>query len=280
MTRPTEWPSPPARPPSSPPAIRAESVTKRYPNGALGVAGVSLSVPPGSLVGVVGPSGAGKTTFFRLCNGSIRPTGGRLEVLGVPMAAVHGRQLRRLRRRVAIVYQNHNLVPALSVLHNILLGRLGRVSVPRALWDAFFPAVALQREAYDLLDHLGIADKLYTRVDELSGGQQQRVAVARALIQQPDLLLADEPVASVDKETATVILDLLSEVCRERRTTVLVSLHQTEYVERYCDHAIEMRGGRFVGGQGLGIGGWRLEPVDEPPGPGSQSADRSTEVFV
>jgi phosphonate transport system ATP-binding protein len=244
------------------PAVLAQQVTKRYPNGALGVDGVSLAVPSGSLVGVVGPSGAGKTTFFRLCNGSIRPSGGRLEVLGVPMATVHGRQLRRLRRRVAIVYQNHNLVTSLSVLHNVLLGRLGGVSVPEALWNAFLPSIRLQREAYDLLDHLGIGDKLYTRVDELSGGQQQRVAVARALIQQPDLLLADEPVASVDKETATAILDLLAEVCRERQTTVLVSLHQTEYVERYCQQAVELRSGRIERATGFSTNG-ATRPQDQ-----------------
>ena len=225
--------------------IRAESVTKRFPNGVLALSDVSLAVPRGRLVGVVGPSGSGKTTFFRLCNASIRPTDGHIEVLGVPTAKARGAQLRRLRRQVAMIYQNHNLVGSLSVFHNVLLGRLGRHNVAAALVNALLARHDTVESAYRVLDRLGIADKLYTRVEDLSGGQQQRVAVARALFQDPDLLLADEPVASVDNDTAIAILELLSGTCREQGTTVLISLHQAQYVERYCDQVVELKMGRL-----------------------------------
>ena len=228
------------------PVVVARGVSKTYPNGVTGLADLSLSVDPGQFVAVLGPSGAGKTTLFRLCNGSIRPTQGALEVLGMSTAGIRGHQLRDLRRQVAVIYQNHNLVASLSVLQNVLLGRLGAIPLIQGLRDAFAPPARLQWRVYELLEELGIGDKLRTRVDELSGGQQQRVAVARALIQEPELLLADEPVASVDRETAIAILDLLSDVCRHQGTTVVVSLHQTEYVERYCDRAIELRGGRLA----------------------------------
>lgn len=229
------------------PVIQARSLAKRYPNGTLALHDVSLTVEAGEMVALLGPSGAGKTTFFRLCNGSVRPTAGDLLVLGVPLGRARGRDLRRLRRRVAIVYQGHNLVGSLSVLQNVLIGRLGLAPLPSAIKGALWPADSAElREAQVLLDQLGIPDKLMTKVDDLSGGQKQRVAIARALIQRPQLLLADEPVASVDSETATAILDLLASVSRERGTTVLVSLHQQQYVQRYCTGLLELRAGRLV----------------------------------
>lgn len=233
-------------PPAARAVIAAAAVTKRYPNGTLALDGVSAEVGPGEMVAILGPSGAGKTTLFRLCNGSVRPTTGVLRVLGVAMAMARGPELQRLRRRVAIVYQAHNLVGSLSVLQNVLMGRLGRVALPLAIKTALLPTADEVAPVYGLLQQLGIPDKLLARVDDLSGGQKQRVAIARALIQRPELLLADEPVASVDQETATVILDLLARTCREQDTTVLVSLHQRQYVEHYCHRALELRAGKLV----------------------------------
>ncbi|MPZ14402.1 MAG: ATP-binding cassette domain-containing protein [Chloroflexi bacterium] len=227
-------------------AIRAHAVTKRYPTGTVALLDLSVAVETGQLVALVGPSGAGKTTLFRLCNGAVKPTAGDLEVLGVSVAAARGQALQRLRRRVAVVYQSHNLVGSLSVLNNVLIGRLGRVSLLSAVRGVVWPSEHERLEAVELLDQLGIADKLLSRVDDLSGGQKQRVAIARALIQRPELLLADEPVASVDAETATVILDLLARTCRERGTTAIVSLHQHQYIERYCDRMLELRAGALV----------------------------------
>lgn len=221
-------------------------MAKRYPNGTLALEDFTAQVHRGEMVAVLGPSGAGKTTLFRLCNGSVRPTAGLLRILGVPTAMARGHDLQRLRRRIAIVYQNHNLVGSMSVLQNVLVGRLGRVALPMAIKSALLPSHDDLGQVYALLEQLGIPDKLLTRVDDLSGGQKQRVAIARALIQRPDLLLADEPVASVDQETATVILDLLARTCWDQATTVLISLHQRQYVERYCHRALELRAGKLV----------------------------------
>lgn len=235
--------------PNSSEAIRALDLGKVYPGGVTGLAGLTLTIDHGEFVGVLGPSGSGKTTLLRLCNASIRPTSGDLEVLGVHTANVRGSHLRRFRRRVAVIYQNHSLVASLNVLQNVVLGRLGTVRLPQSIRDALLPTVEVQHQVFELLDTLGIGDKLWTRVDELSGGQQQRVAVARALIQEPAVLLADEPVASVDHETATAILTLLSDLSRRNRTTVLISLHQTQYVHDYCDRAVELRLGRLMSDQ-------------------------------
>jgi phosphonate transport system ATP-binding protein len=147
---------------------------------------------------------------------------------------------------VAFVYQNHNLVSSISVMQNVLIGRLGRVGVLAAIKGAILPSDEERGSVYALLDELHISDKLYDRSEDLSGGQQQRVAIARALMQEPRILLADEPIASVDTETATVILDLLVKTVRERQATVLVSLHQRQYVEQYCDRVIELRSGVIV----------------------------------
>jgi phosphonate transport system ATP-binding protein len=215
-----------------------------------------LTVDPGEMVAVLGPSGSGKTTLFRLCNAAIRPTSGELAVVGRSVMRLQGGALRALRRDVAVVYQGHKLVESMRVLKNVLVGRLGQLPLLGALRSALTPSAEEIGQVCELLDALGIQDKLYTRVDELSGGQKQRVAIARALIQRPRLLLADEPVASVDEETATVILNLLARVREEQELTVLVSLHQRQYVERYCNRMIELRLGQMmhdspVGPQGV-----------------------------
>jgi phosphonate transport system ATP-binding protein len=234
-------------------AVDARALGKRYPNGTIGLNALWLTVAAGEMVAVLGPSGSGKTTLFRLCNAAIRPTSGELTVLGRPVQSLHGHELRALRTEVAVVYQSHNLVESISVLKNVLVGRLGRVPLHVALKSALLPSEADCREVYALLERLEIPDKLYVRVDQLSGGQKQRVAIARALIQRPRLLLADEPVASVDDDTARVILELLSHARQEWGTTVLVSLHQRQYVERYCDRAIELRQGSLVGDAKFGM---------------------------
>ncbi len=226
--------------------IRAVQLRKRFPNGADALDGVSFTVEKPQLIAVTGPSGSGKTTLFRICNGTVRPTSGEVDVLGIPMASARAGRLQGIRKLVAVVYQNHNLVASLSVLQNVLIGRLGQVNLVSAIRSAFLPTDEDVRRVEHLLDELGIADKLYSRADDLSGGQQQRVAVARALMQEPELLLADEPIASVDTETARVILELLRRVSREQGVTVLVSLHQHQYVEQYCDRVIDLRNGSLV----------------------------------
>ena len=226
-------------------AIRATSLSKIYRGGTVGLRGLSVEVQPGELVGLLGPSGSGKTTLFRLLGGALRPTGGQLEVLGCDLGRIRAAELRGLRRRLGIVYQQHNLVPRLSAASNVLLGRLGR----RPLWQALLDALQLPRadlrDAFAALQELEIGDKLLSRVDDLSGGQQQRVAVARALLGRPELVLADEPVASVDARTAELMLTLLARLNREQGTTVVVSLHQADFARRFCGRVLVLANGQL-----------------------------------
>ena len=227
-------------------AVRAQGLTRTYPNGAVGLRGLDLTVRRGEIVGLLGRSGSGKTTLFRLLVGAIRPTGGRLEVLGTDVGRVRRADLRRLRRRMAWVGQQHNLVPGLSVGHNVLLGRLGC----EPLWSVLLKLVHLpdrdRRAAFGVLAGLGVADKLYDRADDLSGGQQQRVAVARALIGGPELLVADEPVASVDERTAADVIAAFLRLNHERAATVLMSLHQPELALRFCPRVVVLADGAAV----------------------------------
>jgi phosphonate transport system ATP-binding protein len=227
-------------------AIEAAGLAKRYPNGGYGLRGLDVRIEPGELVGLLGPSGSGKTTLFRLLVGALRPTTGHLGVLGQPMERARRGDLRRLRRRLALVYQQHNLVPSVSVVRNVLHGRLGRMPLWRALADLVHLPAADRATVFAVLDDLGIGDKLYRRVDELSGGEQQRVAVARALLDPPELLLADEPIASVDAATATLILDRFQRLNREQGATVLVSLHQADFARRYCPRVLVLAKGALV----------------------------------
>jgi phosphonate transport system ATP-binding protein len=225
------------------PAIQTAALAKIYPGGIAGLRSLDLSIEPGELVGLLGRSGSGKTTLFRLLGGALRPTGGRLVVLGQDLGAIRPAELRRLRRRMGIIYQQHNLVPRLSAAQNVLLARFGRQPFWRALLGLIQLSDAERRAAFEVLRGLEIGDKLYARADDLSGGQQQRVAVARALLHTPELLLGDEPIASVDAETATLIMDLFRRLNRERGMTVVVSLHQAEFARRYCSRVLVLADG-------------------------------------
>ncbi|MBI4491439.1 MAG: ATP-binding cassette domain-containing protein [Chloroflexi bacterium] len=229
-----------------PPAIQAEGLSKVYPGGVVGLRALSVEIQAGEMVGLLGPSGSGKTTFFRLLGGALRPTGGRLQVLGQDMGRIRAPALRRLRRRTGLVYQHHNLVPGLSAAHNVLLARLGQAPFWHALPGLFHLAEAERRAAFRVLQELEIGDKLYARADDLSAGQQQRVAVARALLHPPELLLADEPIASVDTRTAAQIMDVFQRLNRERGVTVVVSLHQPDFARHYCPRVLILARGELT----------------------------------
>ncbi|MGE3272761.1 MAG: phosphonate ABC transporter ATP-binding protein [Chloroflexota bacterium] len=231
---------------SSAEAIRAEGLSRTYPNGVAGLRGLDLTVRQGEVVGLLGRSGSGKTTLFRLLVGAIRPSVGQLTVLGTSLPRARPGDLRALRRRVAWVGQQHNLVPGLSVGHNVLLGRLGQEPLWRVLARLLHLPEGDRRAAFAVLDELGVADKLYDRADDLSGGQQQRVAVARALIGNPEILLADEPVASVDEQTAADVLAACLRANREHGTTLLVSLHQPDLAMRLCPRIVVLEAGAKV----------------------------------
>lgn len=202
---------------------------------------VSLCIQPGERVALIGPSGAGKSTLLGLLNGSLRPSSGRVRVLGHDVSTLSTRALRRVQRQIGTIYQQFNLVPNLAVIHNVNAGHLARWSLAKAALSLVIP---LEREtAAQALAAVGIADKLYARTDTLSGGQQQRVAIARVLVQDPVVILADEPISSVDPERSREIMTLLRELCDRFDKTLVVSLHAIEYAYSYCERMIGLRDG-------------------------------------
>jgi phosphonate transport system ATP-binding protein len=220
-----------------------EQVTKRF-GARTAVDGVSLAIPRGQMVGVIGRSGAGKSTLLRMINRLATPTSGRILVDREDVTALKGMALRAWQADCAMIFQQFNLVPRLDVLTNVMLGRLNRRSTILSLLKVFSDeerAVALSA-----LERLGIAEAALQRAGTLSGGQQQRVAIARALLQGPRVILADEPIASLDPRNAEVVMDALKRINGEDGITVLVNLHTLDTARAYCDRIIGMAAGRVV----------------------------------
>ena len=213
-----------------------------YANGTRALTPTSLAFNAGEFVVLLGPSGAGKSTLLRVLNGLVPLSSGTLHSAGQGEIR-HAAALRHHRRSAAMVFQHHQLIGRLTALDNVLTGRLGHHGAMRAL----FPLPRNDRFiALRALDKVGLLDCALTRVDELSGGQQQRVGIARALAQQPRIMLADEPVASLDPGTATRVLGLIDDVCRADGIAVVVSLHQVELARRYADRIVGVNGGYVV----------------------------------
>jgi phosphonate transport system ATP-binding protein len=208
--------------------------------------GVSLRVAAGECVALVGPSGSGKTTLLRTLNGTVPTAAGSVHVDGDDVRAVRGRTLRRLRARLAMIAQQHDLVDRLTVVQNVMAGALGRWSTPHALRFLVAPAAGELAEARTALTAVGIPEKLLSRTSELSGGQRQRVAIARALVQHPTAILADEPIASLDPALGEQIVRLLCDLARERNIALLCSLHQIDLAQRHFDRVVELVGGRIA----------------------------------
>src|SRR2546421_2659182 len=209
--------------------------------------GLSLNVQAGEQVALIGRSGAGKTTLFRLLNATLRPTSSLLHFAGRDLTTLNGRELRQVRRRIGTVYQQHHLVPSLSVLDNALCGRLGQWSLWHTLRSTLRPTRQETEAALDALSLVGLADKRRARADELSGGQQQRLAIARMLLQDPDVILADEPVASLDPALAEAITALLMRLANDgRQRTLVVALHDVKLALAYFPRIVGLRGGRVA----------------------------------
>ncbi|MEI8302270.1 MAG: phosphonate ABC transporter ATP-binding protein [Burkholderiales bacterium] len=225
------------------PAIALQEAVVRY-GAATALDAVSLAVRPGEFVVLLGPSGAGKSTVFRCLSGLVRPQAGEARVLGQRVDGLGARALRELRRGIGLVFQQHNLIGRLRAIDNVLTGCLAETSLWRVLARRF--ALRDRQLALACLDRVGLLEKAWQRADSLSGGQQQRVAIARVLAQRGRILLADEPVASLDPESARQVLGLLASVARQEGMAVLCSLHQVGLAREFADRLIGLRQGRVV----------------------------------
>jgi phosphonate transport system ATP-binding protein len=221
-----------------------QGLQKRYPTGDLALKGVSMSVAGGEVLGLIGPSGAGKSTLIRCVNRLVEPTAGVIRLDGQDLAALRGARLRQARRQIGMIFQEFALVERLTVMENLLSGRLGYMGF-WASWFRRFHGDDVAR-AYELLDRVGLAGMENKRADALSGGQRQRVGIARALMQNPKLLLVDEPTASLDPKTSRQIMRLLLELCGERGLAAVVNIHDVVLATEFLPRIVGLRAGEVV----------------------------------
>jgi phosphonate transport system ATP-binding protein len=226
------------------PPLQIEALTKVYPGGQRALDGVSLTVERPEVIAVVGSSGAGKSTLIRCINRLVEPTAGHIRLSGLDMVGLGRRELRRARRRIGMIFQEFNLVERLTVMENVLSGRLGFVGFFTALARRFPPQDVVT--AYALLDRVGLAGYENARADALSGGQRQRVGIARALMQDPDLLLVDEPTASLDPRTSRQIMRLIRSLVLERRRPTLINIHDVALAQTFSDRVVGLKAGRVA----------------------------------
>lgn len=221
-----------------------DDLSKQYATGDTALRGVSFTLQPGQLLGLIGPSGAGKSTLIRCVNRLVEPTGGSIRLRDVSLSSLSGADLRKARRRIGMIFQEYALVERLTVMENVLSGRLGYVGF-WASWFRRFPETDIER-AFALLDRVGLMDHVDKRADALSGGQRQRVGIARALAQDPELLLIDEPTASLDPKTSRQVMRLITELCAERGLAGIVNIHDVELAQMFLPRIIGLRAGEIV----------------------------------
>jgi len=217
---------------------------KRYRTGDLALKSINLDVPDGQVMALIGPSGAGKSTAIRCINRLVEPTGGTVILNGTEITALGSRELRRARRRMGMIFQEYALVERLTVMENVLSGRLGYVG----FWQSFarkFPRSDVD-EAFQLLARVGLDHMADKRADELSGGERQRVGICRALIQSPDLLLVDEPTASLDPKTSRQIMRLIKELCGERKLSAIINIHDVMLAQMFAERVVGLQLGDIV----------------------------------
>ena len=224
--------------------LHINNLTKTYPDGLTALRECTLSVEESQVVAVIGPSGAGKSTFLRCINRLVEPTQGRILLNGTEITALKARRMRRMRRCMGMIFQEYNLVERLTVMENVLSGRLGFVSLYQALFRRF-PQEDIE-SAFELLERVGLSGYENSRADALSGGQRQRVGIARALMQQPRILLVDEPTSSLDPKTARTIMSLISELTREHRIPALINIHDVGLATEFAQRIVGMCQGQIV----------------------------------
>ncbi len=224
--------------------LEIKELVKVYATGTRALSGVNLTVDQAQVISIIGSSGAGKSTLIRCINRLVEPTSGQVFLKNLEITALNRSQLRKARGRLGMIFQEYNLVERLTVMENVLSGRLGYVS----FWQAYrrnYPTEDIQA-AFELLDRVGLTDYQNTRADALSGGQRQRVGIARALMQRPDILLVDEPTASLDPKTARQIMRLICELVQERGTPALVNIHDVALAQSFADRIIGLNAGKVV----------------------------------
>lgn len=224
--------------------IKFENVSKRYPNGFEALKSINLTIEQGEFVAIIGLSGAGKSTLIRTINRMHDITEGTLTVDGTDVMTLHGKSLRAFRRRIGMIFQSFNLITRTTVIKNVLTAFVPDMPWWRATFGIFTKDEKLK--ALDSLDKVGILDKAFVRADQLSGGQQQRVALARTLVQNPQIILADEPVASLDPVTAKQVMDDFKRINRDMNITVLINIHHVELALQYASRVVGIRAGEIV----------------------------------
>jgi len=224
--------------------LEITGLSKTYPTGTTALKEISFTVDEPQVVTIIGPSGAGKSTLIRCINRLVEPTSGKVILDNISITALNRRELRKVRRRMGMIFQEYNLVERLTVMENLLSGRLGYVDFWKTYRRKFPPEDVAA--AFELLDRVGLSGYQDTRADALSGGERQRVGISRALMQQPDLLLVDEPTASLDPKTSRQIMRLLVELARERGTPALVNIHDVGLAQMFADRIIGLAEGQIV----------------------------------
>tara|TARA_R110001592_G_scaffold39934_1_gene131263 strand:+ start:5202 stop:6029 length:828 start_codon:yes stop_codon:yes gene_type:complete len=224
--------------------LKLKGLTKRYATGDLALNNIDLEVPSGQVLALIGPSGAGKSTLIRCVNRLVEPTSGTIELDSKDISNARGSRLRQARRQIGMIFQNYALVERLSVMENVLSGRLAYVGFWRSYFRKF-PENDI-KQAFELLERVGLETMLDKRGDALSGGQKQRVGIARALMQNPKLLLVDEPTASLDPKTSRQIMRLICELCQEQNLATIINIHDVALAQQFVHRVVGLRAGEIV----------------------------------
>ncbi|TMW72737.1 phosphonate ABC transporter ATP-binding protein [Alteribacter natronophilus] len=223
--------------------VDIHNLNKTYPDGTVALKNISMKAEKGEFIVIIGPSGAGKSTFLRSINRLSEPTSGEILFMGKDIVKAGKKELRTLRRNIGMIFQGFNLVKRLPTVRNVLHGKLGYMSSLKGAFGLFDQDQV--EEALGILKRVGLEEQAFKRADELSGGQQQRVAIARAINQSPQLILADEPIASLDPNSSRVVMDYLKKACREEGFTTFVNLHQVDFAKEYADRIIGIKDGEI-----------------------------------
>lgn len=232
------------KPESKEPLLELRKVIKSYNGAKPALADVSFSIPDGQFISVIGPSGSGKSTLLRCINRMIEVTSGEIFFDGIMTSRLRKKDLRKLRTKIGMIFQHYNLVDRLTVIENVLHGRLGHKSTMAGVLGRY--SQEEKKQAYRVIDMLGLGDQVFKRCDQLSGGQKQRVGIARALVQNPRMILCDEPISSLDPNASKIIMDHLSGISKNLGITLIVNLHQVNVALKYSDRIIGVNQGQIV----------------------------------